>query len=101
MGKRRGGNWPGFTSKILAAAGFPPLDEEGPLRPCGFPVSDPQSRIADYQSHADACMTKAGEATDETVRSQYMRLAETYLELVQMELRRIEIRGGSGLEGEA
>lgn len=59
-------------------------------------MSDPHSRIAEYQQQAEACIAKAESASDDLTRSQFMRLAETYLQLVQMELRRIEIRAPLG-----
>jgi hypothetical protein len=48
--------------------------------------------MRDYHRQAEACMAKVGQTRDEAIRSQYMRLAETYLQMVQMELRRAELR---------
>ena len=56
-------------------------------------MSDPQSRLAEYQRQAEACTSKAKRAADKAVRSQYKRLADTYLQMVDMERRRMEIRG--------
>jgi hypothetical protein len=55
-------------------------------------VPDPKSRIAGYQREADACMAKAKHAPNKTVRNQYVRLADTYLKMIELERRRIEIR---------
>jgi hypothetical protein len=56
------------------------------------PVSDAHSRINTYQQEAQSCLAKAHCTTDELMKSQYVQLAEAYLELVQLELRRIELR---------
>lgn len=56
------------------------------------PLSDPQSRLTDYQRRADACIAKAERARDETTQGHYMRLAEMYLQLVEMEVKRMELR---------
>jgi len=55
-------------------------------------VSDPQTRMTEYQRHADDALAKAEGTTDPVLRRHYMRLAETYLQLIEMELRRIELR---------
>jgi hypothetical protein len=55
-------------------------------------MSKSPSRIARYQQRADESLAKARLAADETIRTHYMRVAETYLRLIQMELRRQEIR---------
>jgi hypothetical protein len=65
------------------------------------PVSEHQWRIADYQRQAKSCIDKAEQTRDETARRHYRQLAETYLQLVQMELRRIEIRGTFKTDGDA
>jgi len=55
-------------------------------------VSDPQTRIADYQRRADEAIAAAEGTSDPILGQHYMRLAETYLQLIEMELRRIELR---------
>lgn len=55
-------------------------------------MPDPKSRIAKYQRQADACTLKAKHATDKALKNQYMRLADTYLKMIELERRRMEIR---------
>ncbi len=57
-----------------------------------FTMSDPQSRLVDYQRRAAACVIKAEQATDEIGQNHYKQLADMYLQLVTMELRRMELR---------
>lgn len=50
-------------------------------------MPDPQSRIKRYQERAEECMSVAEMVADPLTRAQYMRVAETYLRLIEMELR--------------
>lgn len=56
-------------------------------------MSDIQSRIERYETLAAESLGKAERTSDETARRHYMRLAESYLQLIDMEIRRMEIRG--------
>lgn len=49
-------------------------------------MPDPQSRIKRYQTRADECMNIADTLGDPLLRLQYMRVAESYLKLVEIEL---------------
>lgn len=53
-------------------------------------MPDPQSRIRRYQQRAEECLEIAEGLGDGHLRSQYMRVAETYLRLVEIELRGLE-----------
>ena len=59
-------------------------------------MPDPQSRIGRYQRRAEECMEIADRLGDPLLRSQYMRVAETYLKLVEIELNGL---GGLGSVG--
>jgi hypothetical protein len=49
-------------------------------------MPDPQSRIKRYQTRADECMNIADTLGEPLLRQQYMRVAESYLRLVEIEL---------------
>ena len=49
-------------------------------------MPDPQSRIKRYQSRAEECMNIADALGDPLLRQQYMRVAESYLKLIEIEL---------------
>lgn len=63
-------------------------------------MPDPQSRIRRYQQRAEECIELAGGLGDGLLRAQYLRVAETYLRLVEIELRGLEdgiAIGGRGM----
>jgi hypothetical protein len=55
-------------------------------------MSDPHSRIEAFKQQAAAFIAKAETASD-SVSRHYLELAEAYLQRIEMEIRRIEIRG--------
>jgi hypothetical protein len=57
-------------------------------------MSEPPSRIDFYKQQAATFIAKA-ETVPDSVSKHYLDLAEAYLQLIEMEIRRIEIRGES------
>jgi hypothetical protein len=62
-------------------------------------MSEPSDHISIYQQRANTFMSKAEAASDPVVTRRYMDLAEMYLQLVEMEIRRLEIRGEGRTDG--
>ena len=56
-------------------------------------MPDPQSRIRRYQTRADECMAIADKGGDPLLRTQYIRVAETYLKLIESELNGLSGQG--------
>ena len=52
-------------------------------------MPDPQSRIKRYQERVEECMSIADRLGDPLTRAQYMHVAESYLKLIEIELKQI------------
>jgi hypothetical protein len=62
------------------------------IPPVDFVVSNSKARIEKYQRQASEHLAMAEQAGNELARKHHSCLAESYRQLVEMELRRMEIR---------